>query len=55
MAQLMDRLVEKQVMLLTNDGRTFEGMLKSLDQRVNLILSDCVEHVYPVGDAAAAT
>ena len=31
MAQLIDRLVEKQVMLLTNDGRTFEGMLKSLD------------------------
>jgi len=48
MAQLVDRLVDKPVMLLTNDGRTFRGILKSFDQRVNLILADCVEHVYPV-------
>lgn len=46
MAQLVDRLVDKAVMLMTNDGRTFRGVLKSFDQRVNLILSDCVEHVY---------
>ena len=46
MAQLVDRLVDKPVMLMTNDGRTFRGTLKSFDQRVNLILSDCVEHVY---------
>ena len=52
MAQLVDRLVDKPVMLLTNDGRTFRGTLKSFDQRVNLILSDCVEHVYPVADPA---
>ena len=50
MAQLADRLVDKPVMLMTNDGRTFKGTLKSLDQRVNLILSDCVEHVYPVAE-----
>lgn len=53
MAQLVDRLIDRPVMLLTNDGRTFRGTLKSFDQRVNLILSDCVEHVYPVQDAAA--
>eukprot|EP00354_Favella_ehrenbergii_P000351 CAMPEP_0170472676 /NCGR_PEP_ID=MMETSP0123-20130129/14683_1 /TAXON_ID=182087 /ORGANISM="Favella ehrenbergii, Strain Fehren 1" /LENGTH=58 /DNA_ID=CAMNT_0010741137 /DNA_START=24 /DNA_END=200 /DNA_ORIENTATION=+ len=47
MAQLVDRLIDRPVMLMTNDGRTFRGTLKSFDQRVNLILSDCVEHVYP--------
>ena len=52
MAQLVDRLVDRPVMLLTNDGRTFRGTLKSFDQRVNLILSDCIEHVYSADGSA---
>ena len=46
MASFVDKLIEKQVSLLTNDGRTFTGLLKSLDQRMNLIVADCKEQVY---------
>lgn len=42
-------------MLMTNDGRTFRGILKSFDQRTNLILGDCVEHVYPVDAESEGT
>ena len=43
MAQFVDRLAEKKVNLLTNDGRMFVGTLKSIDQKMNLILADCIE------------
>jgi U6 snRNA-associated Sm-like protein LSm1 len=32
--------------VLTNDGRIFTGVLKSFDQRLNIILADCFENVY---------
>lgn len=32
--------------VLTSEGRIFQGTLKSFDQRLNLILSDCKEHLY---------
>ena len=32
--------------MLTNDGRVFTGLLKSFDQRMNIILADCFELVY---------
>jgi small nuclear ribonucleoprotein (snRNP)-like protein len=31
MAYQVDRLVDKFVMLMTNDGRIFKGLLKSFD------------------------
>ena len=31
MASFVDRLVDKQINLLTNDGRVFSGILKSFD------------------------
>jgi len=31
---------------LTNQGRVYAGYLKSFDQRMNLILSTCEEHIY---------
>ena len=31
---------------MTNDGRIFTGILKSFDQRMNIIVGDCVENVY---------
>ena len=46
MASFVDRLVDKQINLLTNDGRVFSGVLKSFDQRMNIIVGDCVENVY---------
>jgi len=46
MAGLVDKLIESQVNILTNDGRIFTGILKSFDQRMNIILGECSEQVY---------
>jgi U6 snRNA-associated Sm-like protein LSm1 len=34
------------VKVLTNDGRVFTGILKSFDQRMNIILANCFEQVH---------
>ena len=46
MAQAVEKLIDKLVNIITNDGRNFIGTLASFDQRTNLILQDCVERVY---------
>ena len=46
MASFVDKLVDKPVKLMTNDGRIFTGILKSFDQRMNIIVGDCIENVY---------
>ena len=46
MAQAVEKLIDKPVNIITNDGRNFIGTLASFDQRTNLILQDCVERVY---------
>lgn len=43
MSSFVDKLVDREVLLLSIDGRTFKGVLKSFDQRMNTILGNCVE------------
>ena len=32
--------------ILTNEGRIFQGLLKSFDQRTNVVLADCQENIF---------
>eukprot|EP00884_Botryococcus_braunii_P012087 jgi/Botrbrau1/2087/Bobra.0047s0047.3 len=38
--------VDRNVSVVTNDGRNIVGMLKGCDQASNLVLGDCHERVY---------
>lgn len=46
MATFVEKLVDKTVNVITNDGRNFIGNLVSFDQKTNIILSNCVERIY---------
>lgn len=46
MATLVEKLIDKTVSVITNDGRNFIGTLRSFDQKTNIILSECQERVY---------
>ncbi len=39
MASLIEKLVDKLVNVVSNDGRNFIGMLTSIDQKTNIILT----------------
>ena len=42
----LQALVNSQVSVITNDGRTIFGTLKGLDQKLNNILEESVERVF---------
>ena len=46
MATFIERLVDKTVNVITNDGRNFVGNLVSFDQKTNIILQNCVERMW---------
>jgi U6 snRNA-associated Sm-like protein LSm8 len=46
MATFVEKLVDKMVNVITNDGRNFVGTLISFDQKTNIILANCIERVY---------
>jgi U6 snRNA-associated Sm-like protein LSm8 len=46
MATFVEKLIDKPVNIITNDGRNFTGLLVSFDQKTNLILQNCVERVW---------
>ncbi len=41
MASFVEKLVDKSVSVITNDGRNFIGLLASIDQKTNIILTGC--------------
>ena len=45
-SELLKDLVNKQVSVITNDGRHIVGRLKGYDNVVNVILEDCAERQY---------
>merc|ERR1712002_108324 len=46
MSQLLDPLVGNKVEIITNDGRVVVGILKGLDQVVNVVLANTEERVF---------
>lgn len=42
--------VDKQVLVITQDGRTIVGELKGFDQTTNVILSNSTERVYSLDE-----
>ncbi|KAL8278367.1 hypothetical protein RQP46_009259 [Phenoliferia psychrophenolica] len=42
--------IDKQVLIITQDGRTIVGELKGFDQTTNVILSHSVERVYSMDE-----
>jgi U6 snRNA-associated Sm-like protein LSm8 len=46
MATFVEKLVGKTVNVITNEGRNFVGDLRSFDQKMNIIVSNCKERIY---------
>ncbi len=46
MASELDKLVDKAVSVITNDGRHLVGTLKGFDQKINIVICDCHEREY---------
>ena len=46
MSTYVEVLIDQVVCVITTEGRVFTGILKSLDQLMNLVLSECFEKVY---------
>ena len=51
MATFVEKLVDKTVNVITNEGRNFIGDLRSFDQKMNIFLSNCHERVYKQGES----
>lgn len=49
MSTFVEKILDKTVNVITNDGRNFVGNLVSFDQKTNIILSSCVERIYQEG------
>ena len=39
-------LLDGRVSVITNDGRNIVGVLKGLDQKLNIVLEECHERVF---------
>ncbi len=48
MASALESFVNRQVSIITADGRNFVGTLKGFDQTINVILDDTHERVFSV-------
>ena len=46
MASALESFVNRQVSIITADGRNFVGLLKGFDQTINIILDDTHERVF---------
>ncbi|KYQ91123.1 LSM domain-containing protein [Tieghemostelium lacteum] len=43
---LLEPYIKKNVLVLTYDGRNLVGVLRGIDQAVNIILESCHERIY---------
>jgi U6 snRNA-associated Sm-like protein LSm8 len=46
MASYVESLIDELVQVITTDGKVFQGNLKSFDQSMNIILTNCFEKQY---------
>lgn len=53
MTSYVENLVDQVVNVITHEGRTFTGVLKSFDQSMNIILNNCYEKVYSLDEGVA--
>lgn len=42
----LDDLIDKNIQVITTEGRIFTGNLVSFDQSLNVVLQECFEKVY---------
>ena len=47
----LDEMIDKKVQVMAQDGRVFTGILKGVDQTLNLILGECEERIYSLDQA----
>jgi U6 snRNA-associated Sm-like protein LSm8 len=52
MASYIESLIDEDIVVsvITTEGKVYVGNLKSFDQSMNLILSDCSEKIYSVDE-----
>jgi U6 snRNA-associated Sm-like protein LSm8 len=50
MTSYMESLVDQVICVITNEGRVFNGLLKSFDQSMNMVISQCIEKVYSIDE-----
>mmetsp|Transcript_26395 Transcript_26395/g.73782 ORF Transcript_26395/g.73782 Transcript_26395/m.73782 type:complete len:96 (+) Transcript_26395:74-361(+) len=46
MTSILNDLIEKQISVLTNDGRNVVGILQGVDQMTNIILTNSHERIF---------
>ncbi|TFJ85950.1 hypothetical protein NSK_002770 [Nannochloropsis salina CCMP1776] len=46
MAATLEKLKDRVICVITNDGRNIVGVLKGFDQTTNIILQECHERVF---------
>src|SRR4051812_37052983 len=46
MSSYVESLVDQLITVITNEGRSFTGFLKSFDQSMNMFINNCFEKVY---------
>jgi len=48
MTSYIEGLIDQVILVITNEGRVFTGVLKSFDQSINMVISECYEKVYSI-------
>lgn len=46
MSSYVENLIDSVVSVITTEGKVYTGILKSFDQSMNIILSNCYEKIY---------
>jgi U6 snRNA-associated Sm-like protein LSm8 len=53
MSSYFENLMESIVTIITTEGKVYTGILKSLDQSMNIILNNCYEKIYSLDEGVS--